>query len=114
MAAELGVSPTRLYRHVDHLLQLGLLEVEAERKVRGLTTRTFVAKTIPAAQAGAIAMPPEGYDRLGATAIALEIDLDSVIDLLHDLASRTSAANVEGAESVVVTISIDRPRPGGK
>jgi predicted ArsR family transcriptional regulator len=43
VAAELGESVTKLYRHVDALHDAGLLLVTAERRKRGTTERTFRA-----------------------------------------------------------------------
>lgn len=41
LAAGLGCAPTRLYRHVQLLVDAGLLVVERERRVRGGTERHF-------------------------------------------------------------------------
>ena len=43
VAEELGENLTRLYRHVDALLDAGLIEITREQKKRGTVERTFVA-----------------------------------------------------------------------
>lgn len=43
VAAELGESVTKLYRHVDALHDAGLLEIAAEKQKRGTVERTFRA-----------------------------------------------------------------------
>jgi predicted ArsR family transcriptional regulator len=43
VAAELGESVTKLYRHVDALHDAGLLEIVSERQKRGAIERTFRA-----------------------------------------------------------------------
>lgn len=43
VAAELGESITKLYRHVDALHEAGLLEIAAEKQKRGTMERTFQA-----------------------------------------------------------------------
>jgi predicted ArsR family transcriptional regulator len=43
VAAELGESVTKLYRHVDALHDAGLLEIVSERQKRGAIERTFQA-----------------------------------------------------------------------
>jgi predicted ArsR family transcriptional regulator len=43
VAADLGESVTKLYRHVDALHDLGLLEVVEEKQKRGTIERTFQA-----------------------------------------------------------------------
>lgn len=43
LATGLGCAPTRLYRHVQRLLDEGLLQVEREVRVRGTTERHFRA-----------------------------------------------------------------------
>lgn len=43
VADQLGENLTRLYRHVDALLDAGLIEITAERQKRGAVERTFQA-----------------------------------------------------------------------
>lgn len=43
VADQLGENLTRLYRHVDALLDAGLIEITAERQKRGAIERTFRA-----------------------------------------------------------------------
>lgn len=43
LADLLGENQTRLYRHVDALLDAGLIEIVSERKKRGTVERTFKA-----------------------------------------------------------------------
>jgi predicted transcriptional regulator len=43
VAAELGLAPTRLYRHVDMLVAAGFLKAVAEVQRRGAIERTFAA-----------------------------------------------------------------------
>lgn len=43
VADQLGENLTRLYRHVDALLDAGLIEITAERQKRGAVERTFRA-----------------------------------------------------------------------
>jgi len=43
VAAELGESITKLYRHVDALHEAGLLEIASEKQKRGTIERTFQA-----------------------------------------------------------------------
>lgn len=43
VAAELGESVTKLYRHVDALFDAGLLEIAGEKQKRGTIERTFRA-----------------------------------------------------------------------
>lgn len=43
VASQLGENLTRLYRHVDALLDAGLIEITSERKKRGTVERTFQA-----------------------------------------------------------------------
>jgi predicted ArsR family transcriptional regulator len=43
VAAELGESVTKLYRHVDALLEAGLLVITSEKQKRGTVERTFRA-----------------------------------------------------------------------
>jgi DNA-binding transcriptional ArsR family regulator len=43
VANQLGENLTRLYRHVDALLDAGLIEITAERKKRGTVERSFQA-----------------------------------------------------------------------
>lgn len=64
LAAELGdVPPGSLYRHVALLARAGLLQVVAERRVRGAVERTYTLR-LAAAQIGleeAAAMTPEEH-----------------------------------------------------
>jgi DNA-binding transcriptional ArsR family regulator len=43
LASELGCSPTRLYHHVQRLLEAGLITVEREQPVRGVTEKFYRA-----------------------------------------------------------------------
>ncbi len=43
VAADLGESVTKLYRHVDALYDAGLLEITGEKQKRGTVERTFRA-----------------------------------------------------------------------
>jgi DNA-binding transcriptional ArsR family regulator len=41
LAAELGCAPTRLYHHVQRLLEAGLITIEREQPVRGVTEKFY-------------------------------------------------------------------------
>ncbi len=43
LAAELGCAPTRLYHHVQRLLEAGLITIEREQPVRGVTEKFYRA-----------------------------------------------------------------------
>lgn len=48
LQAELpDVPPTSLYRHLGHLIDAGVLDVVAERRVRGTVERTYVLRAAP-------------------------------------------------------------------
>jgi DNA-binding transcriptional ArsR family regulator len=64
LAEELGdVPPASLYRHIALLVKGGVLQVAAERRVRGAVERTYVLRTIAAQiQPGELAaMSPEQH-----------------------------------------------------
>ena len=66
LAAELGDVPAgSLYRHVERLAKAGVLQVVAERRVRGAVERTYVLRLVAArvGLAEAQAMTPEEHAR---------------------------------------------------
>jgi DNA-binding MarR family transcriptional regulator len=70
-AAELGESPTKLYRHVDQLLAAGLIRVAREERRRAVTERHF--QTVAArfeVMPGAIGDSARVADRRAAIAAA--------------------------------------------
>jgi AraC-like DNA-binding protein len=83
IAAELGCAPTRLYRHIQLLLEAGILVIEREVRVRGVVEHHYrsVAETFPLDRdrfAWRDGVAPEG--------------LDAILDYVFDQ-TRTDIAN---------------------
>jgi len=49
------VPPTSLYRHIGHLIDAGVLDVVAERRVRAAVERTYVLRAAPPVSADDLA-----------------------------------------------------------
>lgn len=98
IAKRLSVSATRLYRHIEQLLEAGLLEVSGEEKTRGLMTRSFRSKSAPAGQAKTSA--PDGKSvRVRVPAVAL----DEMVEAMLKVAQSYERG---WGESVEVTVSV--------
>jgi hypothetical protein len=108
LAAELDDVPAgSLYRHVALLTKAGVLQVVAERRVRGAVERTYTLR-LPAAQIGlgevAAMTPAEHAQAFMAFAAALLADFDRYLgddgpDLVRDGVSyRTTALWLTDAE----------------
>jgi len=91
LAAELAdVPPASLYRHVARLVEAGVLEVVAERRVRGAVERTYVLHEA-AANIGAdelATMSADEHRRMFITFVAgLVGDFDSYLARAKDFAA---------------------------
>ncbi len=104
IAVALGVQPTRLYRHLDQLVEVGLLEVVGERHKRGLASRLFRAKSsaTPSAEGS-----PSGYQRLASAQATLFINLEDLTGILRELVSDARFREVRNGTEVQLTVAID-------
>jgi len=100
LAAELSdVPPGSLYRHIALLVKAGVLQVVAERRVRGAVERTYMLRTVAAriSQGEAVAMTQEEHAHAFMTYVAgLLADFDRYLaagppDPARDLADYSLA-----------------------
>ena len=86
LQAELpDVPPTSLYRHLGHLIEAGVLDVVAERRVRGTVERTYVLRAALQVPPDDLASwTPDDHRRAfyGYTAVLLT-DFDRYLDQEH-------------------------------
>lgn len=84
VGALLSQTPQRVYYHVKRLVDAGLVELVAERRVRGITEGIYRAA------AGAYWLSPRLVGRLGLPDAADELSLGHLLDLVeqvqHDIA----------------------------
>jgi AcrR family transcriptional regulator len=86
LQAELpGVPPTSLYRHLGHLIDAGVLDVVAERRVRATVERTYVLRAAPPVSPDDLASwTPDDHRRaFYGYAAALLADFDRYLDQEH-------------------------------
>jgi Helix-turn-helix domain len=86
LQAELpDVPPTSLYRHLGHLIDAGVLDVVAERRVRGTVERTYVLRAAPPVSPDDLASWTADDHRRGfyGYAAALLADFDRYLDQEH-------------------------------
>jgi hypothetical protein len=86
LQAELpDVPPTSLYRHLGHLIDAGVLDVVAERRVRGTVERTYVLRAAPPVSRDDLASWTADDHRRAfyAFAAALLTDFDRYLDQEH-------------------------------
>src|SRR6266568_397738 len=118
LSAELADVPTAsLYRHVARLVDAGVLQVVAERRVRGALERTYVLR-VAAASIGldqiAAMSPDEHRQAFMAFVAGLLGDFDRYIDPLRDGASYRMAGmwldDAEFAEMLRDLVRVLQPR----
>jgi len=86
LRAELpDVPPTSLYRHLGHLIDAGVLDVVAERRVRGTVERTYVFRAAPPVSPADLASwtPDDHRHAFYGYAAALLADFDRYLDQEH-------------------------------
>jgi AcrR family transcriptional regulator len=86
LRAELpDVPPTSLYRHLGHLIDAGVLDVVAERRVRGTVERTYVFRAAPPISPADLASwTPDDHRRAFCGYVAaLLADFDRYLDQKH-------------------------------
>lgn len=93
VAAELGQSVTKLYRHVDALQDSGLLEVVEEKQKRGTIERTFRAVAQRFEADHSLFVDEAGEDGSDAAREMLRISETEILDVL----ANTSADDDEQA-----------------
>lgn len=82
VAAELGESVTRLYRHVDALYDAGLLDVVEEKQKRGTIERTFRAVAQRFEADYALFSDESGPDGTNAARQMLRVSEAEILDVL--------------------------------
>jgi predicted ArsR family transcriptional regulator len=106
LAASLEVPTTRLYRHLDTLCQVGLLEVTKEVPKRGVVERWF--QTVEKADAYVeLKTSPEGLTRLGAAQAQIKLPIEGVAEFLRKAVEVASPYENGEGEPMILTISLD-------
>lgn len=109
LAAKMEMSTTRLYRHIDSLCKVGLLEVAKEVPKRGVVERWFQVVD-KSGKYEELRRSPEGMVRIGAAQTNLRLPAAEAEALLRALVEKAMPYHREGEEEgdeMVLTISLD-------
>ena len=99
VAARLGQTPQRVYYHVKHLLDAGLVVLVAERKVRGIHEGIYQAS------ARAYWLSPALVGRIGGRKAQDELSLGYLLDLMEDVQADIAALDRTAPELPSVGVS---------
>jgi DNA-binding transcriptional ArsR family regulator len=99
VAARLGQTPQRVYYHVKHLLDAGLVVLVAERKVRGIHEGIYQAS------ARAYWLSPGLVGRIGGRKAQDELSLGYLLDLMEEVQADIAALDRTAPELPSVGVS---------
>jgi predicted ArsR family transcriptional regulator len=106
LAASMEVSTTRVYRHLDALCDVGLLEVVREVPKRGVVERWFQAVQRDDDYRD-LKQAPEGLTRVGAAQMQIRLPAENAAAILQKLVDAATPYHDEEGEPMILTISLD-------
>jgi DNA-binding transcriptional ArsR family regulator len=99
VAVRLGQTPQRVYYHVKRLVDVGLVEQVAERKVRGIHEGIYQAS------ARSYWVSPRLVGRIGLRKVQDELSLGYLLDLMEDVQADIAALDRTAPELPSVGVS---------
>jgi DNA-binding transcriptional ArsR family regulator len=99
VAQRLGQTPQRVYYHIKRLVDVGLVDLVSERKVRGIHEGIYQAS------ARSYWVSPRLVGRIGSRKVQDELSLGYLLDLMEDVQADIAALDLTAPELPSVGVS---------